>query len=130
MLGKRETSVYGNQTLKELESFIVTYGQQCNADIKCFQSNSESGIIDEIHKALDMDAIIINAGAYTHTSVAIRDALLAVNKPFIEVHISNVFKREPFRHHSYLSDIAEAVITGLGFSGYIYAVDYLINKLK
>ena len=98
--------------------------------MQCFQSNSEGGLVDRIHAARDegVDAVIINAGAYTHTSVAIRDALAGVAIPFVEVHISNVHRREPFRHHSYLSDLAEGVIVGLGVYGYEAALDFLICR--
>ena len=128
MLGKRETSVYGFETLKDLEDKIKKFAKENNIEVECFQSNTEGFIVDKIHSSQQVDAIIINAGAYTHTSIAIRDALLSINKPFIEVHISNVFSREPFRHHSYLSDIAVAVITGLSFDGYISAINYFIHK--
>lgn len=96
-------------------------------DIDFFQSNSEGEIVDCIQKASGYDGIIINAGAYTHTSIAIRDALLSINAKFIEVHLSNVFAREPFRHHSYLSDIAIGVIAGFKEDSYLMAVDYFAN---
>src|SRR5262249_3576433 len=103
-------------------------------DISCFQSNGEESLIEKIHQAgkNNIDFLIVNPAAYTHTSIALRDALIAVNIPFIEVHISNIYQREPFRHQSYFSDIAQGVISGLGNQGYIFALkaadNYLFTK--
>jgi 3-dehydroquinate dehydratase-2 len=102
-----------------------------NIDLSAFQSNHEGALVDRIHEARGQaDAIIINAGAYTHTSVALRDALTGVAIPFVEVHVTNVYKREAFRHHSYLSDKAEAVICGLGVYGYTAAIEYAAKYIK
>lgn len=128
MLGKREASIYGNQTYGDLISSILDYGKCQSVEIECYQSNHEGELIDKIQSSADVSGIIINVGAYTHTSVAIRDALLSVSVPFIEVHISNVYKRESFRHKSYLSDVAVGVVAGLGINGYFCAIDYFLNN--
>ncbi|MBZ4672832.1 MAG: aroQ [Deferribacteraceae bacterium] len=128
MLGQREPSVYGNTTYEELVSIIKNHCESKNIYVEVFQSNHEGDIIERIHKSKDFDALVINAGAYTHTSIAIRDALAAVNIPFIEVHISNIYKRETFRHKSMLSDLAVGLITGLGIHGYLYAIDYFADN--
>lgn len=127
MLGKREASHYGAFTLSDLEMAIEKRAKELSLEAVFFQSNSEGELVTYIQR-LECDAIIINAAAYTHTSVAIRDALLAVKKPFIEVHISNVFAREDFRHRSYLSDIASGVIVGLGMNSYLLALEYFGGK--
>lgn len=128
MLGKREKSIYGNSSLSDLETEIKNKFA-AKAEVSFFQSNSEADLVDYIHSLHDStDRIIINAAAFTHTSIAIRDALAAVDIPFIEVHISNVYKRESFRHHSYLSGIAVGVITGLGFGSYHAALDFFLNE--
>lgn len=131
LLGTREPSVYGASTLQDIENQLNTAAQYLGAQLSSFQSNAEHLLIDSIHAAkINIDGIIINPGAFTHTSIAIRDALLGVNLPFIEVHISNVHKRETFRHHSYFSDIAIGTIVGLGTDGYGYALDALIKHIK
>lgn len=123
MLGKREPEIYGHQTLDDIKQLCEAAGKDNSIAIDFRQSNTEGEIVDWIHEAIKKsDAIIINAGAYTHTSVAIRDALLNFDKPIIELHISNIFKREEFRHHSYISDIATGLICGLGASGYTLAI--------
>ena len=124
MLGVREPGVYGNQTLPEIEAGLVEESQRLGHRLDCFQSNAEHELIDRIHRAYHegVDFILINPGAFTHTSIALRDALLATRIPFIEVHLSNVHAREPFRTHSYLSDIARGVICGLGPIGYRLAL--------
>ena len=124
MLGNRETSIYGLSSYSELIDSINLKAKELNIDVNIFQSNIEGEIIDCIQNAKTYDYIIINAAAYTHTSIAIRDALLAVNIKFIEVHISNIYKRENFRHKSYLSDIAVGVISGFGTMSYILALEY------
>ncbi len=129
MLGSREPSVYGNLTFKDLINKVKNYSESLNVDVEFFQSNHEGDLVDKIQKSENIDGIVINAGAYTHTSIAIRDALLAVSKPVIEVHISNVYSREPFRHKSYLSDIAKGVIAGLGVDGYLFALKYLSENI-
>ena len=127
MLGKREADIYGSVTLdKILSDLEKEYEGRCGFEF--FQSNSEGDIVTKIQQAAGFDGIIINAGAYTHTSVALRDALLSVSVPFVEVHISNVYKRESFRHKSYLSDAAEGVIAGLGAQVYSLAAKYFISK--
>jgi 3-dehydroquinate dehydratase-2 len=127
MLGRREKGIYGDATLDSIcEEMKVKADGRC--ELEFFQSNHEGDIIDMIHRT-DACAIIINAGAYTHTSIAIRDALLSVSLPFIEVHLSNVFSREDFRHKSYISDIAKGVITGFGVKSYLLALDYFIGEL-
>lgn len=131
LLGTREPEVYGSLTLQDIEQDLTQKASESGHALNCFQSNSESELIDRIHQAKHdgINAIIINPAAYTHTSVAIRDALLGVDIPFIEVHLSNVHAREPFRHHSYLSDVAIGVICGLGADGYQYALSSAIKKV-
>lgn len=130
MLGTREPEIYGSQTLDQINESLVGLAQQSQASLLAFQSNSEGELVSRIQQArLDGTTwLIVNAAAYTHTSVAIRDALSAIEKPFIEVHLSNVHRREPFRHHSYLSDVATGVIVGLGASGYEAAVRYILQQ--
>lgn len=131
MLGKREPHIYGSQTLADIEQHLQQSAQAQGYELECFQANGEEPIIHRIHQAFQhTDFIIINPGAFTHTSVAIRDALLAVSIPFVEIHLSNVHAREPFRHHSYLSDIAKGVICGLGAKGYDYALDFAMSELN
>ncbi|KAJ9654677.1 hypothetical protein H2198_006344 [Neophaeococcomyces mojaviensis] len=141
LLGTREPGLYGSLTLPELENKVSSRAESRSLNIGAFQSNHEGAIIDFIHSHspftkpaestdLPVKGVIINAGALTHTSVAIRDALLSVAIPFVEVHITNVHKREPFRHLSYLSDKAEAVICGLGLQGYLAAVDWFAEKIE
>jgi len=131
LLGKREKSIYGILSYNDLVDMIQNYAKSKSIEVEIFQSNSEGEIIDKIHQFGEyVDGFVINAAGLTHTSVAIRDALLGVNKPFIEVHISNIFSREEFRHKSYLSDKAIGVITGLGVYSYIYAIDYFTTYLK
>lgn len=130
LLGAREPEKYGSLTLKEIEQSLAEYVKESDgSSLECFQSNHEGEIVDRIHKAREdkVQGIIINPGAYTHTSIAIRDAMLSVCIPFVEVHLSNIFAREPFRHHSYLSDIAAGCVIGLGASGYRYAADFLMG---
>ena len=131
LLGRREPGVYGTTTLQELENNLLANAPSGMA-LEFFQSNHEGQMIDRIHRVMDepVDGIVINPGAWTHTSVAIRDALSAVAVPFVEVHISNVHAREAFRHHSYLSDIALAVIAGCGMQGYTFALETLDQRLK
>ena len=123
MLGTREPEKYGTLKLSEIVNRLESEASALNVALDHLQSNAEFALIDRIHQAKDtVDYILINPAAFTHTSVAIRDALLAVSIPFIEIHLSNVHAREPFRHHSYLSDIASGVICGLGADGYSYAL--------
>ena len=127
LLGTREPQIYGSTTLADIEKHITALGAQLGANVVCYQSNSEGELVGRIHRAREegVAAAIVNAGAYTHTSVALRDALAGTALPFVEVHISNVYKRETFRHHSYLSDIALGVIAGLGVYGYEAALRFL-----
>jgi 3-dehydroquinate dehydratase-2 len=131
LLGMREPEIYGSATLNDIESAAVAQAAAAGARLMSFQSNHEGALIDRIHAARKdgVDAIIINPGGFTHTSVALRDALSAVAIPFIEVHISNVHRREAFRQHSYLSDIAVGVICGLGIDGYRAAIEFSLKTL-
>jgi 3-dehydroquinate dehydratase-2 len=124
LLGSREPEVYGATTLQQIHEHLSQVADQLGIELDTFQSNSEGALIDRIHAAKlnNVQFILINPGAYTHTSVAIRDALAGVAIPFIEVHLSNIYQRESFRHHSYLSDIAVGVICGLGAQGYELAL--------
>ena len=132
LLGTREPEVYGHTTLADIENTLAQQAQTAGAELASFQSNAEFELIERIHKAGSegVDFIIINPAAFTHTSVAIRDAILGVNIPFIEVHISNVHAREDFRAHSYFSDKAIGVICGLGPQGYEFALASALEKLK
>ncbi|KAI5246631.1 3-dehydroquinate dehydratase [Aureobasidium subglaciale] len=130
LLGTREPHIYGSETLKDVENSAQQQGSDLDLKIATFQSNHEGHIIDRIHEARgDCDYIVINPGALTHTSVGIRDALGGVAIPFVEVHISNVHAREEFRHKSFLSDKAVAVICGLGTYGYTAAIDFVAIKM-
>jgi 3-dehydroquinate dehydratase-2 len=123
MLGRREPATYGSQNLQQIVNNLSNYATSLELSLTHVQSNAEHELIDTIHNAFEkIDFIIINPGAFTHTSIALRDALLSVSIPFIEVHLSNVHAREAFRHHSYLSDIAQGVICGLGAQGYEFAL--------
>lgn len=132
LLGKREPEIYGTDTLLDIENRLVNMGQSVGIAVECLQSNAEYIIIERIQAALSDNTafIIINPGAWTHTSIAIRDALSATAKPFIEVHLSNIHAREAFRQHSYLSDIAQGVICGLGIHGYDAALQYAIRHIQ
>ncbi|RZF54504.1 type II 3-dehydroquinate dehydratase [Acinetobacter halotolerans] len=132
LLGKREPEVYGHLTLSDIDQQLTAQAQDASLTLDTFQSNWEGAIVDRIHQAQieGVQLIIINPAALTHTSVALRDALLGVAIPFIEVHLSNVHARETFRHHSYLSDKAIGVICGLGAKGYSLALDYAIEKIQ
>jgi len=129
LLGEREPQHYGKQTLEDIDQVLKTIASAKAIKLETMQSNSEGDLVNKIQSLQKdkIDFLIINPAAYTHTSVAMRDALSAVKVPFIEVHLSNVYAREPFRHHSYFSDIAVAVISGLGADGYIAALNFAIN---
>lgn len=129
LLGTREPAVYGAATLADIESAATAQVAAAGGSLSCFQSNHEGALIDRIHAARNegVDAIVINPGGLTHTSVALRDALAAVAIPFIEVHISNIYQREEFRHHSYLAAIARGTICGLGVDGYRFAIDFALK---
>lgn len=132
LLGTREPEHYGQVTLADINLALARMADGVGVDLESFQSNHEGALVERIHAAREQGvrAIIINPAAYTHTSVALRDALAAVSIPFIEVHLSNVHAREPFRHHSYFSDLAVGVISGLGHQGYLLALEFLLNKLN
>ena len=131
LLGTREPEVYGSQTLADVNQRLQQQAQELGLALETYQSNHEGEIVEAIHRARGQhQAIIINPTAYTHTSVAVRDALAGVAIPFIEVHLSNVYQREPFRHHSFMSDLAVGVICGLGAYGYEAALSYWAQKLK
>lgn len=137
LLGVREPAHYGNATLADINNSLLAQAKQAGITLEAFQSNSEAEIVAKIQSLANpssashkVDFIIINPAAFTHTSVSIRDAISAVNVPFIEVHLSNVYARESFRHHSYFSDIAVGVISGLGAEGYNAALQFVIHKLN
>ena len=132
LLGTREPEHYGRTTLADINLALAQLAATADVDLEAFQSNHEGALIERIHAARDQGvrAIIINPAAYTHTSVALRDALAGVAIPFVEVHLSNVHARESFRHHSYFSDLAIGVICGLGHEGYRFALEYLLNKIN
>jgi 3-dehydroquinate dehydratase II len=132
LLGSREPGHYGVQTLGEIDATLQEQGRAAGVAVECYQSNAEHALIDRIHAARDEDVgyIVINPAAFTHTSVALRDALAAVAIPFIEVHLSNVHAREAFRHRSYFSDLAVGVISGLGAMGYLFALGYALHALE
>ncbi|MDW2885553.1 type II 3-dehydroquinate dehydratase [Exiguobacterium artemiae] len=125
LLGTREPDTYGTQTLSDLESLVRTRFK--DVDFQFAQSNHEGELIDYLHGARGYDGIVLNAAAYTHTSVALRDAIAAIDVPTIEVHLSNVHAREAFRHHSMLAPVCRGVISGLGMTGYLFAVEALIQ---
>lgn len=132
LLGQREPGHYGRNSLAEINDLLTRRANDAGYGLVAFQSNAEFELIEKIHRAVDGDTrfILFNPAAFTHTSIALRDALLAVGIPFIEVHLSNVYQREVFRHHSYFSDIAEGVIAGLGAKGYDLALDAAIERLR
>ena len=131
LLGNREPELYGSKSLSDIQKELTMIADQNGYALLSFQSNSESEIVDWIHEnANDADFLVINPGAFTHTSISIRDAILGTDISFIEIHISNIFSREEFRKESYFSDIAEGVISGLGFKGYELAISAAIEMLK
>ena len=131
LLGDREPDIYGNVSLKDIEKSLSNYGKKNNSQIYFKQTNHEGELIEFVHEASKKaNAIIINPAGYSHTSVALLDALLTVKIPIIEVHISNIFRREDFRHNSYVSKAAIGVISGLGIEGYLYALKFLLDELK
>jgi 3-dehydroquinate dehydratase-2 len=131
LLGAREPEVYGSTTLPQIEAHLVDVARKAGHELVCFQSNAEHALVECIHasKADSIAFLIINPGAFTHTSIALRDALLGVSLPFIEVHLSNIFARESFRHQSFLSDIAVGCIVGLGADGYDLAFEAVARRL-
>lgn len=130
LLGTREPGVYGSVTLAEIDAELTKIATEAGQALESFQSNHEGALIDRVHAARSdgTGAIIINPAGLTHTSVALRDAMAAVALPFVEVHLSNIHRREPFRHHSYFSDLAEGVVCGLGAAGYRLALQYLLAR--
>ena len=131
LLGTREPGVYGSQTLDQVNAELESRAQALGAAISCFQSNHEGALVDRIHEGRgSVNGILINAGAYTHSSIALRDALLGVAIPFVELHLSNTHAREPFRHHSTLADKAVGVICGFGPLSYILALEGLVAHLR
>jgi 3-dehydroquinate dehydratase-2 len=129
LLGAREPGIYGTRTLAEIERELTEVAARHRAEVVFFQSNHEGALIDRVHAARSdqTDFMVVNAGAFTHTSIALRDALKAVAIPFVEVHLSNVHSRETFRHHSYLADIAVGSIVGLGWAGYRFALEFALT---
>lgn len=132
LLGTREPEHYGRDTLDDINRRLKQQAAEAAAELDCFQSNSEAELVTRIQQARaeGVNFIVINPAAYTHTSVAMRDALAAVGIPFVEVHLSNIFAREPFRHHSYFSDLAVGMIGGLGAMGYELALAFALKHLK
>ena len=132
LLGEREPKHYGKTTLTSINQQLVDFAQSQGHRLTTFQSNAEYELLEHLHAARQnqVDFILINPAAFTHTSVALRDALLAISIPFIEIHLSNVYAREPFRHHSYFSDIAVGVISGLGAHGYLLALQAALSLLS
>lgn len=130
-LGTREPEIYGSATLNQINQMIEEKAKSLDLAIDCFQSNHEGALIERIHQAEQsaVKFIVINPAAFTHTSVALRDAIASVAIPFVEVHLSNVHRREAFRHHSYFSDLAEAVICGLGPQGYLAAIEFAARRI-
>ena len=132
LLGSREPEHYGKFTLADINMALARRAEGAGVELEAFQSNHEGALIERIHAAREQGvrALILNPAAYTHTSVALRDAVVAAAIPFVEVHLSNVHAREPFRHRSYFSDIAIGVICGLGRDGYLLALEYLLNRIN
>ncbi len=132
LLGRREPSIYGTSTLADIDHFMGEFAKSCQIELSSFQSNAEHALVERVQQAMDdgTDWIIINPAAFTHTSVALRDALAATGLPFIEVHLSNPDGREPFRHHSYFSDLAVGTIAGFGEDSYLLALQFVVNQVE
>jgi 3-dehydroquinate dehydratase-2 len=131
LLGQREPGIYGSTTLAEIDTLLVEQASHLDVKLSCLQSNHEGELVDAIQSAWGRDrGILINAGAYTHTSVAIRDALAAVNIPTVEVHLSNIYRRESFRHHSYIAPIAIGQISGFGAESYLLGLQALVHYIR
>jgi 3-dehydroquinate dehydratase-2 len=131
LVGKREPSIYGSQTLEEIQEELINLAIGLDARLQFFQSNSEGEMIDRIQESVgSIDGILINAGAYTHTSIALRDSLLGVDIPYVEVHLSNIYSREDFRHKSFLSDKALGMVCGFGPISYQLALQGIVSYLK
>ena len=130
LLGLREPEIYGSKTLADIEAEVTAHGTAKGATVTCAQSNHEGALIDAIHAAYGtQDGIVLNAGAYTHTSIALRDAIAGTGVPTVELHLSNVHAREPFRHHSMIAPVSVGLICGFGAAGYTLAVDALLGHL-
>lgn len=131
MLGKREPEKYGTSTLDEIDATIEAHGNKAGIEVQAFQSNHEGNIVEKIQQAREVfDALIINPAAYTHTSIAIRDAILLLDIPVVEIHLSNIYKRASFRHKSLLCDVVTGQISGFGMYGYLMALDAIVNILQ
>lgn len=131
LLGEREKSIYGNETLEDINNTLIEIGKKADINVECFQSNHEGILVDLIHKECkEVNALIINPGAYTHTSIAIRDAILARQVNVIEVHMSNIYKREEFRHKSYIKDISMGQVIGFGSNSYYLAMQAAIAMIN
>ncbi|MBW4512001.1 MAG: type II 3-dehydroquinate dehydratase [Scytonematopsis contorta HA4267-MV1] len=131
LLGQREPGIYGSVTLAEVNRLLTEEGQKQAVSCTCVQSNHEGVLVDSIHQALGQhQGILINAGAYTHTSVALRDAITSVNLPTVEVHLSNIYRREEFRHHSYIAPVAIGQISGFGVQSYLLGLQALVGHLR
>lgn len=131
LLGKREPEVYGHSTLSDIDERLIARGKSLDVAVETLQSNHEGVLVDAIHAAMGIhDGIVINAGAYTHTSVALRDAIAATNIPTVEVHLSNIYRREEFRHHSYIAAVAIGQISGFGGHSYVLGLEALVNHLQ
>jgi 3-dehydroquinate dehydratase II len=131
LLGRREPEVYGRATLAEVDAAIGELARGLGATVECAQANGEGALVDLVQELSDrVDGFVVNAGAYTHTSIALRDALVGVGRPFVEVHLSNVFAREPFRHHSYLSDRTVGMVAGFGVESYLLGLRALAAHLR
>ena len=131
LLGTREPEIYGNKTLSDIENDLTKFAEQKSINLQCFQSNHEGEIVDKIQNSVNsIHGILINAGAFTHTSISIRDALIGSKIPFVELHISNIFSREEFRKESFLTDKAIGIISGFGFTSYFLALEGIIEFLS
>lgn len=131
LLGQREPHIYGHATLNDIDASLARFAEQCGVQLSIFQSNAEHELVERIHRAAAeaVDWILINPAGLTHTSIVLRDALAAVALPFIEIHLSNPDSREPFRHHSYLADLASGRISGFGADSYLLALQAVINRM-
>ena len=128
LLGKREPGIYGRKTLEDINSYLIPAGSELGLEVQCFQSNHEGELIDRLHQAQDgSDGIIFNPGGYTHTSVALRDAVASISIPVVEVHLSNIHAREEFRHRSLISPVCKGTITGFGWLSYLLALHALVG---
>lgn len=131
LLGQREPGLYGRETLAEIDAELMRLGESLSVRVECHQANGEGELVDHVHRsAAHVDGFLVNAGAYTHTSIALRDALLGVGRPFVEVHLSNVYARESFRRHSYLSDRAAGLVVGFGPESYFLGLRGLVGVLQ